>query len=373
MKTVLIAIPCLKTGGTEIQTLRLVEALVAGDYRVVTVCYFEYDSFMVQQFKTAGSLVECMSVDGTRPNGIIPQVTFLYKGLRRIVKQCKPNIAHVQYMAPGALPILILRGLGVKTFVSTAHTMADIYKNLHLVHILQRHILRVFTCITETAEKSFFGNSHPYTLDTILKQHNHYTIYNTLAPNYQIIERAGALSSSTDITIGFVGRLVSIKGADLVIPAFAKLRMKYPSAKLMIVGDGVLRATMQQQALEYHVEQYIVWKGLQPYDTLPELYQQMDFVWIPSRSEGFGLTAVEAMANGCIVLASNTGGLPEILQNPINLFQTENTADMADKTFALLKDTCQLSVIRTQLTQRARDFQFDNYQSQILSLYSKLQ
>ena len=373
MKTVLIAIPCLKTGGTEIQTLRLAEALVAGDYRVVTVCYFEYDSFMVQQFKTAGSLVECMSVDGTRPNGIIPQVTFLYKGLRRIVKQYKPNIVHVQYMAPGALPILILRGLGVKTFVSTAHTMADIYKNLHLVHILQRHILRVFTCITETAEKSFFGNSHPYTLDTILKQHNHYTIYNTLAPNYQIIERAGALSSSTDITIGFVGRLVSIKGADLVIPAFAKLLEKCPTARLMIVGDGVLRATMQQQALENNVEQYVEWKGLQPYDCLPELYQQMDFVWIPSRSEGFGLTAVEAMANGCIVLASNTGGLPEILHGQNNLFQTENIDDIANKTFALLMDTHQLSLIKHQQTQRARDFQFDNYQSQILSLYSKLQ
>ena len=40
--TILICIPCLMTGGTEIQTLNLVKALVSGGYRVVTACYFEY-------------------------------------------------------------------------------------------------------------------------------------------------------------------------------------------------------------------------------------------------------------------------------------------------------------------------------------------
>ena len=64
--SVLIGIPCLKTGGTEIQTLRLVEALTDAGYNCVTVCYFEYDFAMVQAFERAGSHVVCLSAYGPR-------------------------------------------------------------------------------------------------------------------------------------------------------------------------------------------------------------------------------------------------------------------------------------------------------------------
>ena len=60
-KSILIAIPCLRVGGTEIQTLRLVEALTDNGYHCVTVCYFEYDFAMRQRFEEAGSKVVCLS------------------------------------------------------------------------------------------------------------------------------------------------------------------------------------------------------------------------------------------------------------------------------------------------------------------------
>lgn len=67
--TILICIPCLMTGGTEIQTLNLVQALVAGGHRVVTICYFEYSDDMVVRFRKAGSEVVCLSPTGMRVNG----------------------------------------------------------------------------------------------------------------------------------------------------------------------------------------------------------------------------------------------------------------------------------------------------------------
>ena len=69
--TILICIPCLMTGGTEIQTLNLVQALVAEGYRVVTTCYFEYSDDMVVRFQkpVAGGLVVCLSPTGARVNG----------------------------------------------------------------------------------------------------------------------------------------------------------------------------------------------------------------------------------------------------------------------------------------------------------------
>lgn len=50
--------PCLLTGGTEIQTLNLVRALVTGGHQVVTVCYFEYSPEMVIRFQQTGSEVD---------------------------------------------------------------------------------------------------------------------------------------------------------------------------------------------------------------------------------------------------------------------------------------------------------------------------
>ena len=155
--TILICIPCLMTGGTEIQTLNLVRALVAGGHRVVTTCYFEYSDDMVVRFRKAGSEVVCLSPTGTRVNGW-RGILFLYKGLRRVLKQYKPDVAHVQYMAPGAIPILLLRWLGVRQIITTAHTAADIYPNLRLVHFIQRHCVRAFTCITDLPTRHFRYN-----------------------------------------------------------------------------------------------------------------------------------------------------------------------------------------------------------------------
>lgn len=74
-----------------------------------------------------------------------------------MIRISKPDITHVQYMAPGAIPILLLRLFGIKNIIATAHTAADIYPNLKLVHFIQRYCVRVFTCITQVAEMSFFG------------------------------------------------------------------------------------------------------------------------------------------------------------------------------------------------------------------------
>lgn len=111
---VLVCIPCLMTGGTEIQTLNLVKALITAEHKVTTVCYFEHSTNMVERYKQAGSNVCLLSPDGKRPVGITNTVILLYKGLHRVLREVKPDVVHVQYMAPGAIPIIILRLLGIK-------------------------------------------------------------------------------------------------------------------------------------------------------------------------------------------------------------------------------------------------------------------
>lgn len=175
---VLVCIPCLLTGGTEVQTLSLVKALIEGGHQVITVCYFEYVEDTVMRFEAVGSPVKCLSEQGISPQGMLHNIKFLYKGLHKVVKCEKPDVVHVQYMTPGAIPIFILRWLGVKKILATAHTSADIYslKGLRILRWIVRNLLVCFTCITERAESSFFGTSQLYSSSVVLSKRNHFTI-----------------------------------------------------------------------------------------------------------------------------------------------------------------------------------------------------
>lgn len=395
MKT-LICIPCLLTGGTEIQTLNTVCALVQGGHDVTVACYFEHTPYMVERYSKAGAKVILFSPEGNRIGGY-KSILFLYKHLRRTIKAVRPDVTHVQYMAPGATVILLLWLMGVRNIIATAHTAADIYKDLRIIHFLQRYCLRAFTCITERAERSFFGTSQLYTPDTVLKKRNHFTIYNCLTRNEERgtwseergtwNEERGARSkirSSLNVnpstlnaqrfTLGVVSRLEKIKGMDLVIPAFAEVLKKYPETKLIVVGDGSLRATMEEQATTLGCTDNITWAGRQPQEKLPYWYRKMDIVLMPSRSEGFGLTAIEAMAQGCVVVASEVGGLPEVVRHNEcgMLHQTEDINDMAEKINTLISDNALYSRLQAQALREVEKYSFERYTLFVNNLYKKL-
>lgn len=369
---VLICIPCLLTGGTEIQTLSIVRALIQGGYQVTTVCYFEFSELMINNYKKVGSDVICLQKDGLRIGGKAV-ISFLFKGLKSVVKKIKPDIVHVQYMAPGAIPIFILKLLGVKNVITTAHTAADIYPNLSLVHFIQKRLVRAFTCITLTAENSFFGTSQLFKEGTILKKRNHFTIYNTL-PQYIQVRNNDKMFDNDILTVGVVSRLEKIKGMDLVIPAFADVIKQGYKVKLLVVGDGSLKKEMEKQSIEFSVSGFIEWKGRTEQSKLQECYDKIDILLMPSRSEGFGLTAIEGMARGCVPVVSNTGGLPEVVQNNISglIHNTEDINDMAGKIVSLCKKREMLESLSRNAVERAKVFRFDIFNKLINDLYSKI-
>lgn len=369
--TILVCIPCLLTGGTEIQTLSLVKALVNAGHHVVTVCYFEYAQGMVELYRQTGAEVVCLQQEGRRI-GDWRGVLFLWRGLRKVVRQFRPDVAHVQYMAPGAIPIVLLRLLGIRHIMATAHTAADIYSSLRLVHFVQAYLVRAFTCITLRAEQSFFGSSQLYNSDTKLGRRNHFTIYNTL-PSYITPIDSPRRHPHTPLTIGVVSRLEPIKGMDLVIPAFAEVHRQYPETRLLVVGDGSLRQAMGRQVGESNLNFSVEFAGRQPQDALQNYYDQIDVLWMPSRSEGFGLTALEGMARGCVVIAANVGGLPEVIEDGISglLHQPEDIYDMAEKSCQIINNPSQFTTLSQGAVQRALQFSSEQYGILIANLYKK--
>ena len=371
---VLIAIPCLLTGGTEIQTLNLVRALVKGEHQVTTACYFEHTENMVKLYEEAGSKVVLFSKEGVRLGGV-KGILFLLKNLWKIKLSFKPDVVHVQYMAPGAIPIILLKLIGQKSIVATAHTNADVYgaKAMKLLKFLQSHVLRAFTCITLRAEKNFFGSCSLFDSSIrCIPAHTHYTIYNALPGYIQISDNKK--ENNDIITIGVVSRLEHIKGMDLVVPAFAKVYEKNKNIRLLVVGDGSLRHQMEEDASRSHLCKIIEFAGMQQQRDLQSYYDKIDVLLMPSRSEGFGLTAIEGMARGCVLVASNTGGLPEVVREGYVglLHQPESVNDLANKICSLIENPKHFEPMRSHLHDYVQQFTFERYADLFNDLYSKL-
>lgn len=367
----LVCIPCLLTGGTEIQTLSLVEALVAAGHRVAVACYFEHAPAMVERYRLAGADVRLLSPTGSRTQGLGPTARHLWRGLRTLVRELRPQVAHVQYMAPGAMPILLLRALGVKRIIATAHTAGDIYSPLGLrqVRFLSRVCLTAFQCITERAERSFFGSSALFDGTTLPR---HFTIYNNLPAHISIISAPRPPhGADSPLTIGVVSRLESIKGMDLVIPAFAMVAHEHPEVRLLVVGDGSQRPLMERQAAECGLAHRIEFAGRQPQAELSAWYDRIDILLMPSRSEGFGLTAIEGMARGCVPVVADTGGLPEVVTTGSGLLHRPgNPSDIARCLRELLESAPLLASLSAGALSRAATFSAQNYRRSIAQLYS---
>ncbi|MBI4434142.1 glycosyltransferase [Candidatus Uhrbacteria bacterium] len=108
-----------------------------------------------------------------------------------------------------------------------------------------------------------------------------------------------------------VGRLVPQKGHDILIDALATMRDQLPRVELDILGDGPCRAALEAQVRAFRLQDRVHFLGI--HRDLPQQYPTADCAVFPSRWEGFGIAAVEAMACGIPVLATRVDGLAEVV------------------------------------------------------------
>jgi glycosyltransferase involved in cell wall biosynthesis len=114
--------------------------------------------------------------------------------------------------------------------------------------------------------------------------------------------------------IGTVGRLSADKGGqDVLIRAVARLRQAYPAARLVVVGDGALRPKLEQLAARLDLGAAVIFTGVRA--DVPRLLDAMDMFVLPSLREALPVAVLEAMASARPVVATNVGGVHEVLRD----------------------------------------------------------
>lgn len=132
--------------------------------------------------------------------------------------------------------------------------------------------------------------------------------------------------------------LSPIKSIDTLIESFSKIHNKFPDFKLVIVGDGPSRDNLQLTTHNLQLTDKVIFTGKLSLSEVKEVMKDCYMFVLPSLSEGFGRVFIEAMALAKPVIATNVGGVPEIVKNGKNgfLIEPKNADVLAEKIEGLL-------------------------------------
>jgi glycosyltransferase involved in cell wall biosynthesis len=121
-----------------------------------------------------------------------------------------------------------------------------------------------------------------------------------------------------DPMVLFVGRMVYQKGPDILAKAIPYVLNHFPHAKFVFVGDGEMRAEVENDARQMGITHATRFLGYKNGWLLKDLFKASDCVCVPSRNEPFGIVVLEAWAAGKPVVATSNGGPSEIVWHEVN-------------------------------------------------------
>lgn len=164
---------------------------------------------------------------------------------------------------------------------------------------------------------------------------------------------------SNEIRLLYIGRLIEVKGVRLLLYAVKNLISKGEKVNLTILGDGPQYEEYVQLAEQLEIKEKVDFEGYQL--NKRAYYQNADvFVYPSVWQEAFGISIVEALAQGLICVASNAGGIPEIIEDGTDgfLFERGNIESLTE-TLVKAANTCnstQYEEMKMTAKQKARQF-----------------
>ena len=145
----------------------------------------------------------------------------------------------------------------------------------------------------------------------------------------------------------FIGRIVEKKGVQYLIKAMPDILHEYPDTDLIICGDGPLKTEFENLSKKMGLENYIRFVGYVSDENIKIEYLSLsDILVVPSiltrnkDTEGLGVVILEGLATGTAVIASDVGGIPDIIKDGENgfLVKPENSDDISQKVIKIFSD-----------------------------------
>lgn len=160
------------------------------------------------------------------------------------------------------------------------------------------------------------------------------------------------------IVVGTVGSLTSVKGHKSIIRAVARASRLSNAVRLVVVGDGPLRAELMAEAREAGIDDLVVFTGRR--EDLPTLYSGMDVFVCGSESEGMNNAVLEAAATGLPIVATDVGDNAEVIRDNVEglIVPARDHRMMGDALAMLVRDPALRGRLGAAARHRAADYDF---------------
>ncbi len=305
-----------------------------------------------------------------------PYETALTSRLVDVVKFEKLDVLHVHYAIPHA-----------SAAVMAKHILAT--EGIHIPIVTTLH----GTDITLVGKDKSFEPVVTYSINQSngvtavsdsLKQdtYEHFRVTRDIAviPNFIDFERFSkqakehfkkAVAPGGEKILIHTSNFRKVKRVEDVVRVFGKVREKL-NVKLLLVGDGPERQNIEQLCRDLDLCDGISFLGKQ--DAVEEVLSIGDLFLMPSETESFGLAALEAMACEVPVVASNAGGIPELIINDKTGYMCEvgDVDGMAEKAIYILSDDTRLKQFKQNSRERALDFHIDKIVPEYEKMYAEV-
>lgn len=284
-----------------------------------------------------------------------------------LLKQ-RPALIHAHWIFPQGTVAVLLGKLFRIPVIVTAHGSDAFLLKGRVIGLLKRWTVKQCPIWTSNSR----ATSGAVEFDELSEPH-----IIPMGVDYQrfVLGDRKSITKQHKLILLFVGRLVETKGVANLLKAYAllseDLRVR---TELWIIGDGEEIERLKSLAINYRINDKVVFLGRLPNDKLPDYYAAADIFVSPSMIEGQGVTFLEALASGVPIICSNVGGIGEIIKHGETglLVSPNDVHELSEAINRLITDRdLRINLSKTgKKTAEAYDWQ--SIAEQFISLYSSI-
>ena len=297
-------------------------------------------------------------------------------------RHCKYDLVHSHYWLSGWAGLLVKRVLGIP-LANSFHTLGRVKDATRRSDEPATSLVRIAAEHEVIAGSDCVIGSTPLEADDLLEHYGADPTRLCVSPpgvNHLAFSPGDFRSARAEIglrnvpTVLFVGRIQALKGVDVAIEAFRLVIDHVPDAQLVILGgpSGPKGAEESEAMRRAADDLNVVFVTAQPHETLASYYRSADVLLFPSRSESFGLVAVEAQACGTPVVAAEVGGLTYAVSDDVSGYLVEgwDPATYAEHVTAILTDPQLADRLSAGAIKFSDAFSWDATADRLLELYA---
>ena len=171
--------------------------------------------------------------------------------------------------------------------------------------------------------------------------------------------------------ITFLGRITYQKGPEYFIEAAAKVLKRYPNVRFVMAGSGDMMNKMVKRVAKLRIGSRFSFTGFLTGDDVNQMYAQSDVYVMPSVSEPFGISPLEAMRTGVPVIISNQSGVAEVLEHAMKVNFWDIDA-LADAMYGLLAYPTLTSTLKVRGTEEVNSLNWDDSAVRVKEVYENM-